>query len=42
MPVVVIGPETARAARERGLDVVAEATEHTTDGLVAAVERLAS
>jgi uroporphyrinogen III methyltransferase / synthase len=40
LPVVTIGPETSRAAREGGLDVVAEAEEHTADGLVAAVERL--
>jgi uroporphyrinogen III methyltransferase / synthase len=38
--VLTIGPETSRAAREGGLDVVAEASEHTADGLVAAVERL--
>ena len=40
LPVVTIGPETSRAAREGGLDVVAEAEEHTTDGLVAAIARL--
>jgi len=40
LPVVTIGPETSRAAREGGLEVLAEAAEHTTDGLVAAVERV--
>jgi uroporphyrinogen-III synthase len=38
--VVTIGPETSRAARAAGLDVVAEAAEHTTGGLVAAVAGL--
>lgn len=36
-PAVTIGPETTRAARAAGLDVVAEATSHDLDGLVAAV-----
>ena len=40
LPVVSIGPETSRAARSAGLDVLAEATEHTTGGLVAAVAAL--
>lgn len=39
IPAVAIGPQTAAAARERGLDVVAEADAHDLDGLVAAVER---
>jgi len=39
--VVTIGPETSRVAREGGLEVVAEATEHSSDGLVGAVQRLA-
>ena len=38
--VVSIGPETSRAARSAGLDVIAEATEHTTGGLVVAVAAL--
>jgi uroporphyrinogen III methyltransferase/synthase len=42
LPVVSIGPETTRAARAAGLEVVAEAAEHSVDGLVAAVESLAS
>jgi len=36
-PAVTIGPETSRAVREAGLDVVAEAATHDLDGLVAAV-----
>ncbi|MGZ4291630.1 MAG: uroporphyrinogen-III synthase [Gaiellaceae bacterium] len=36
-PAVSIGPETTRVARAAGLDVVAEATTHDLDGLVAAV-----
>ncbi len=36
-PVVVIGPQTAGAARELGLDVAAEAKDHDLDGLVAAL-----
>jgi uroporphyrinogen-III synthase len=42
LPVVSIGPETTRAARAAGLDVVAEAAEHSVGGLVAAVETLVS
>ena len=42
IPVVSIGPETTRAARAAGLDVVGEAPTHDTDGLVAAVEALES
>ena len=38
VPVVSIGPETSRAAREVGLRVVAEAATHDLAGLVAAVE----
>ena len=37
LPAVTIGPETTRAARAAGIDVVAEATTHDTDGLVLAV-----
>jgi uroporphyrinogen-III synthase len=37
-PVVVsIGPVTSQTARERGLQVEAEADPHTIDGLVTAV-----
>jgi uroporphyrinogen III methyltransferase/synthase len=40
LPVVAIGPQTARAARESGLEVVAEAATHDLDGLVAALQSL--
>jgi len=40
LPVVAIGPQTADAAREAGLDVVAEAETHDLDGLLAAVAAL--
>jgi uroporphyrinogen-III synthase len=40
VPVVSIGPETSRAAREAGLTVLAEAEEHSSAGLVAAVASL--
>ena len=36
---VCIGPVTAEAARELGIDVVATAETHTIDGLIQAVER---
>jgi uroporphyrinogen-III synthase len=39
-PVVAIGPQTAAAARELGLEVASAAESHDVDGLVAAVERL--
>jgi uroporphyrinogen-III synthase len=39
IPAVAIGPQTAAAAREHGIEVVAEAETHDLDGLVAAVER---
>lgn len=41
-PAVAIGPRTAAAARELGLDLAAEAETHDLDGLVAAVRRLLS
>jgi uroporphyrinogen-III synthase len=37
-PVVSIGPETTRAARDAGLTVAAEAAESDLDGVVAAAE----
>ncbi len=39
-PVVSIGPETTRAARAAGLEVVAEAKEHSSAGLAVAVAAL--
>lgn len=41
LAVVSIGPETSRAARAAGLEVVAEAADHTSEGLAAAVAGLA-
>lgn len=38
LPVVSMGPETTRAARAHGLEVVGEAATHDLDGLVAAVQ----
>lgn len=40
LPVVAIGPQTAAAAREAGLEVLVEATSHDLDGLVEAVASL--
>jgi uroporphyrinogen-III synthase len=40
VPVVVIGPQTAAAARELGLEIVAEAETHDLEGLVAALGRV--
>jgi uroporphyrinogen-III synthase len=37
LPVVAIGPQTAAAARDSGLTVLAQAESHDVDGLVAAV-----
>ncbi len=42
VPAVSIGPQTTRVAESLGIDVVAEAETHDLDGLVAAVERVAS
>ena len=42
VPAVTIGPQTTRAAEAAGLRVVAEAETHDLDGLLAAVNRLAS
>ena len=42
IPAVTIGPQTTEAAREAGLRVVAEAETHDLDGLVGAVDGLAS
>jgi uroporphyrinogen-III synthase len=41
LPAVSIGPETTRAARDAGVEVVREAQPHTLDGLVAAVAETA-
>jgi uroporphyrinogen-III synthase len=40
LPIVAIGPQTAAAAREAGLDVVAEASRHDVDGLLDALASL--
>ena len=40
LPVVAIGPQTAQAAREAGLEVVAEAATHDLDGLVTALQSI--
>jgi len=42
IPVVTIGPQTAAAARQAGLTVLAEAESHDLDGLVAAVAAVAA
>jgi uroporphyrinogen-III synthase len=42
IPAVTIGPRTSEAARATGLRVLAEAETHDLDGLVGAVNRLAS
>ena len=42
IPAVSIGPQTTEAARQAGLEVVAEAPTHDLDGLVAAVGSLPS
>jgi uroporphyrinogen-III synthase len=42
LPAVTIGPQTTRAARAAGVSVLAEAETHDLDGLVGAVDRLAS
>jgi uroporphyrinogen-III synthase len=40
VPAIVIGPQTAAAARELGLHTVGEADSHDLDGLVACLERV--
>jgi uroporphyrinogen-III synthase len=42
VPAVSIGPQTTQVAHSVGIEVVAEAETHDLDGLVAAVERVAS
>ena len=42
IPAVTIGPQTTEVARTAGLRVVAEAETHDLDGLIGAVDRLAS
>ena len=42
IPAVSIGPQTTKAAEAVGIDVAAEAETHDLDGLVSAVDRLAS
>jgi uroporphyrinogen-III synthase len=42
MPVIAIGPQTAEGARKAGLDVVAVAENHDTDGLVDALRACSS
>ena len=42
LPAVTIGPQTTEAARKAGLRVAAEAETHDLEGLIAAVDRLAS
>jgi uroporphyrinogen-III synthase len=41
LPAVSIGPETTRAARAVGIDVVCEANPHTVEGLAAAIAETA-
>ena len=42
LPAVSIGPESTRAARDAGIEVIAEADPHDLEGLVAAVARAAA
>jgi uroporphyrinogen-III synthase len=42
IPAVTIGPQTTRVAERAGLRVVAEAKTHDLEGLIEAVDRLAS
>jgi uroporphyrinogen-III synthase len=41
IPAVSIGPETTRAARAAGIDIIREAVTHDVEGLVEAVARIA-
>ena len=40
IPAIAIGPQTAAAVRDAGLELAAEAETHDEDGLVAALGRL--
>jgi uroporphyrinogen-III synthase len=42
LPAVTIGPQTTQVAESLGITVLAEADTHDLDGLVGAVERVAS
>jgi uroporphyrinogen-III synthase len=42
IPAVSIGPETTRAARAAGIEILAEAVTHDVDGLIGAVTQVAA
>ncbi len=42
IPAVSIGPETTRAARAAGIEILGEATTHDVEGLIEAVARVAA